>query len=672
MKNSKSVIKLFVAVLVCLLPHTIWAQTADTLRINGILKIAKGQELKINAGTQVLFSPGASVWVEGGLSITGEAQNPVVFSSVDPSNPGAGFLINGSDPNSIISIQHATFNHLARAISFEPFWNRKSVSLSNLVVKNSEFNEAIIYVASPLINLSKQSVDFELKNAHFFQNKAGVIIDNAGMSGITYYLDNLIFQNNTIEGNDNSLGILNINIASPYLAKNLLIGDIAFIQNTAGNKTLGLSLGGNQETIVAKGIYSLEGTRTVFDNQQDARLPVLEAPIKDANSYPLALCYFESVNHTANYILVKGKKCCTIKQVLDSNLLALPATINVYADSIAIPYTNGHAAYLLLENGMQITLPTLPIADTALATPIIKQPLVLQDTLVNPTKPWTKTYEVGFMAGLAFYVGDIKHRFGIPGVFDWSKTAFVQYNKSAKVSYRFGFSRTNIGMHNPTAPLAIWRSADTYGLKDGNYFLIPSFNNNFKTEIYTLDADFIYHLGSNQGKKVNPTEGKKGQWLPSIGTGVSLCYFEPYRMVVYSRNKDSAEFMKLRPLGLEGQNFLSNKRDYIPITLNVNLSFQLAYAYKNWRLRYEVKAIMSFSDYLDDFGQGYAYGNNYDKWKENLGDIDLPINKHTGKQVTIEEAFPRYETDLKRTTNMLPDMFFPQHIGVSYVLGRKK
>ena len=672
MKNSKRIIKLFVAVLVCLLPIAVWAQTPDTLRINGILKIAKGQELKINAGTQVLFSPGASVWVEGGLSIAGEAQNPVILSSVDPKNPGAGFLINGSDPNSLVSIQHATLNHLSRAISFEPFWNRKSVSLSNIVVKNSEFNEAIIYVASPLINLSKQTIVFELKNAHFFQNKAGVILESAGMSGITYNLDNLIFQNNTIEGNDNSLGILNINVASPFIAKNLLIGNLAFIQNTAGNKVLGLSLGGSQETIAAKGIYSLEGARPVFDNQQDARLPVLEAPLKDASTFPLPLCYFESVNHTANYILVKGKKCCTIKQVLDSNLLAIPATINVFADSVAIPYTNGPAAYLLLENGMQITLPALPISDTTAATPKIKPPVVLQDTLINPTLPWTKTYEVGLMAGLAFYVGDIKHRFGIPGVYDWSKTAFVQYNKSAKVSYRFGLSRTNIGMHNATAPLAIWQSANTYGLKDGKYFLIPSFDNNFKTEIYTLDADFIYHLGSYNRKKSNPTEGKKGKWMPSIGTGVSLCYFEPYRMVVYSREKEDAVFMKLRPLGLEGQNFLSNKRDYIPITINVNLSFQLAYAYKNWRLRYEIKAIMSFSDYLDDYGQGYTYGSNYEKWKATLGDIDLPIDKKTGKPITIEQAFPNRTSTIIRTTNMLPDMFFPQHIGVSYVLGKKK
>jgi hypothetical protein len=93
----------------------------------------------------------------------------------------------------------------------------------------------------------------------------------------------------------------------------------------------------------------------------------------------------------------------------------------------------------------------------------------------------------------------------------------------------------------------------------------------------------------------------------------------------------------------------------------------LAYAYKNIRIRYEIKAIMSFSDYLDDFGQGYAYGNDYDEWKKNVGDIELPIDKHTGKQITIEQAFPRYESDLKRTNNLLPDMFFPQHLGVSYV-----
>jgi hypothetical protein len=186
--------------------------------------------------------------------------------------------------------------------------------------------------------------------------------------------------------------------------------------------------------------------------------------------------------------------------------------------------------------------------------------------------------------------------------------------------------------------------------------------------MYNLDADILFYF-ANKGKKVNE---QKGHWVPAIGTGISLCYFEPYRMIVYSRNKDTAEFIKLRSLGLEGQNFLSNKKDYLPITMNINLSFQLAYAYKNWRLRYEIKAIMSFSDYIDDFGQGFTYGNNYDKWKESVGDINLPINKNTGKQVTIEEAFPVYNSDLKRTTNLLPDMFFPQHIGVSYVLGRKK
>ena len=668
MKNIRCIVLFIGALFICLLPFSSAAQLADTLRIRGVQKVAKGEELKINAGTQVIFEPGATLWVEGGLTIAGDAKSPVVFSSAQADDPGLGIVINGNDPESQISVKHATFTQLARAFSFEPFWNRKAVSLDHIVVSHSVYNEAVIFVATPLLVLNKQSVSFELSNAHFIQNKGGIIIDNVGSSGIVYTLDHLVFQNNTVQGNDNSLGIIHLHIASPYQAKNLRLGEMVFIQNTANNQVLGLSLGGSQETIAAKGIYSLNGTRSIYDSQQDARLPKLDAPLIDAYTYSKNLCFIEATQHQQGQIVLKGKKLCAVKQVLDSNLIPIQASISNAGDSISIAYTSGIAAFVVLENGLKEALPALPIIDSALSTPPVKPPVVVPDTLINPSTPFSKSYEVGLMAGLAFYVGDIKHRFGIPGVFDWSKSIFVQYNKSPRVSYRFGFSRTNIGMHNPTAALALWQSADTYGLKDGRYFLIPSFRNNFKTEMYNLDADILFYF-ANKGKKVNE---QKGHWIPAIGTGISLCYFEPYRMIVYSRNKDTAEFIKLRSLGLEGQNFLSNKKDYLPITMNINLSFQLAYAYKNWRLRYEIKAIMSFSDYIDDFGQGFTYGNNYDKWKESVGDINLPINKYTGKQVTIEEAFPVYNSDLKRTTNLLPDMFFPQHIGVSYVLGRKK
>ena len=663
----------YILLFICILPLLAHAQVSDTLRIVGVQRVAKGQELKIAAGTQVIFEPGASLWVEGGLSVMGDAKAPVVFTSANPEDPGAGILVNGNDAASQINIQHAHFKQLARAISFEPFWNRKSVSLSNLLVSQSVFNEAIIFVATPLLILNKQSVSFELKNSNFLQNKGGIIIDNAGSNGIVFSLDQLVFQNNTIQGNDESLGILHLHIASPFQAKNLRIGELVFMHNMATNKTLGLSLGGSAENIAAKGIYSPNKANSVYDKQRDARLPMLEAPFLDISAYSETLCYIDYIVHTPGRIVLQGKKLCQVKQVLDSNLMAMPVNMTSYTDSIGITYTQGPAAYVVLENGLQEKLPLLPILDTAAAAPKVKPPVIVPDSLYNPSEPFSKSYEVGFMAGLAFYVGDIKHRFGIPGVYDWSKTAFFQYNKSPRLSYRFGFSRTNIGMHNATAPLAIWRSADTYGLKDGKYFQIESFNSNFKTEIYTLDVDFIYHFMANTGKKVVQSEAaKKGQWIPSLGSGVSLCYFEPYRMIVYSRDKEYAEFIKLRPMGMEGQNFLVNKRDYIPITLNLNLSFQLAYAYKNWRLRYEVKAIMSFSDYLDDYGQGYAYGGNYEKWKESLGDINLPIDKQTGKQVTIEQAFPNYESSQIRTTNLLPDMFFPQHIGVSYVFkGRK-
>ncbi len=75
------------------------------------------------------------------------------------------------------------------------------------------------------------------------------------------------------------------------------------------------------------------------------------------------------------------------------------------------------------------------------------------------------------------------------------------------------------------------------------------------------------------------------------------------------------------------------------------------------------------TDYLDDYGQGFTYGGNYEKWKAANSDIQLPIDKRTGKQITFEKAFPVYNSSIKRTNNLFPDMYFQNHIGISYDLG---
>lgn len=211
-----------------------YAKGQDTLRIENVVKVSKGQTLEIKAGTIVLFSPGAKIWVEGSISIKGTPSNEIVLLSQNSSNPGTGIFINGLDLSGSVQISNATFDGLIQPLSFEPFWARKNVLIDNITIKNSKFNEFVLFVSTPLCNQNIEPISFKLINSKFFNNKSGVIIDNIGISGIEYEFDNLVFQENYVEGEDPSIGIFALNIASPFNSKNLNLGSLAFNKNKEG------------------------------------------------------------------------------------------------------------------------------------------------------------------------------------------------------------------------------------------------------------------------------------------------------------------------------------------------------------------------------------------------------------------------------------------------------
>ncbi len=642
----------------------------DTLQISQVLRVAKGEEYKIKAGTVVVFKPGARIWIEGGLFVGGTKELPVQFISENTTDPGAGIVVNGIDMKSSIFISNASFTGLMQPISFEPFWARESVVFDNITVSKSAYNESVIFVSSPMSNLNEKPISFKLTNSSFYNNKSGIIIDNAGGSGIKYELDYLTFEDNKVFGNDTSLGILHLNIAKPFFAQNLRIGHIAFNRNFASNSPIGISVSGNAENILTEGIYTSNANRPVYDYYADPRLPVIKGDVKNLNQWPGENCFIQDLSHLSGSILLTLPKACKIAAVQDSLGNNLPYTQKIQNDSIEIFYSDGIAKNIVTSSGLQIELPPLNAEQDSLTQVKLKGPKVVNadSLLINPSVPFTPSYEAGVWGGLAFYVGDIKHKFGIPGCYEWTGGLYVQYNRKRNWSYRGSFYRTNIGMHDPTAPLMIWQTASTYATNNGALRELTSWETNFKTKMYILDFDAIYYFAPKHDYLLANNKDGVGHWIPAIGFGVGFMRFDPYKCLVYNRSKDTASFIALRPLGTEGQNFLSSKKGYGAYTINFNVSFQLAYVYKKFRFRYEVKTVWSMSDYLDDYGQGFTYGGDYEQWKASNGDIDLPIDKTTGKQVTIEQAFSPYNSDIKRTNNLLPDMFFQQHIGVSYDL----
>jgi hypothetical protein len=644
----------------------------DTLRIENILKVSKGEKLEIKAGTVVLFSPGARIWVEGSLSINGTKDKNVILTSLSKEDPGTGVFVNGIDLQGNILIQNAVFDGLIQPISFETFWSRKTVNIDRINIKNSSFNEFVFFVSTPLCNQNEEPITFKILNSNFFNNQSGLVIDNAGIAGIQYELNNLVFQENYVKGNDPSLGILSINIASPFVSKNLIIGNIAFLNNKANETTIGLSLSGSSENIPGKSIFHPQGERPVFDYSIDPRLPSLQSPSKDLKDWPLEACFFSNISHQQNLIFVPNTTKCSASAIIDTAGNSLSFTQEIINDTLQLSYSGGIANQLIASNGMIIQLPepTIFNVDSIIPPALAEEPEQQIDTLLEePESVFKPSFEIGAMGGLAFYVGDIKHRFGVPGTYEWSGGFFLQYNRKESWSYRATYYRTNVGMHDPTAPIQIFQSAPTYVTRNKVISQRSSWENNFRTQMYIIDFDAIYYFAPKHNLLQAFNDDGIGHWVPAVGLGVGFMKFDPYKNLVYHRSKDSAVFMALRPLGMEGQNFLSGKKDYGNYTMNLNISIQLAYIYKRFRIRYELKTVLTMTDYLDDYGQGFTYGGNYAKWKAANADIEMPVDKRTGKQIPLEKVFPVYNSSIKRTQNLLPDMYFQQHIGISYDLG---
>lgn len=648
------------------------AAAQDTLVIEKVKKVNKNQTLTIAAGTTVVFSPGAILWVEGSLAFEGDKNNPIVLKSMFPENPGIGIIINGNAPSAVINIKHTEFSNIARPISFEPFWARKSVNLDRLKIHGSSFKEAVLFVANPLIDLKVAPIQFKLTNSEFYNNQAGILIENAGIKGIQYELNSLLFQQNKIAGNDPSLGILHLNIGQPFAQDNLKLGNLAFHENKAGNTPIGLSLSGDRTEISAKGVYNSGSERPVYDYLSDPRLPSLNSENFQLKDWPENFCYIDYIKHTSQTILALGSKSCAISKILDS--LGNPLTfIQAFKmDSLFITYSDGIAKTMVMNNGLMVDIPFPSITnlDSLYKKRVADNDEKPDSLIIKEDKKTFPSFEVGAWGGLAFYVGDIKHKFGLPGTFEWTGGGFIQYNRNPSWSYRMSYYRTNIGMHDPTAPIQMWQSAPTFINQNGTIEMQQSWALNFLTKMNILDFEAIYYFAPKHNYSHSLDKNVKGKLVPGFGFGASFMRFDPYKNLVYSRSKDTAAFVALRPLGTEGQNFLPNKHKYGKYAMNLNVSFQLAYLYKNFRFRYEVKASLSMSDYLDDYGQGFTYGGNYKEWIATLpADPNLGYDKLNNRPITAESYFPNINNSYRRTTNLLPDMFFSQHIGVSYDIG---
>lgn len=700
---------------------SVYAQTGEVV-ISGTKVIDSSESFSLKPGQTLIFEEGARLLVYGGLNIKGTKESPVKLISRSEENPGLGIVIaDNKSRNADVIIENAEFKGLVQGIRFDLFWYRKTVRINLVTFTGINSREPIIYAGSPLLDLREnRGIDFQLTNSRFYNNSGNVILEKLGSLGINYTLNNLVFNDNTLKGDNASMGILHLDFARTVIADQITLGDLTFVNNTAGLKNIGLSVSGGSgvATNIPSGkIFSnASSAQVVFDNRRDPRLPKIGATettsIKEKGGDDI---FITGATHKFGRLALEVVGQPKIVEIKDSFGRAVYINQNLAGDSLIATYLEGNPVTLTLQNGLKYSVPKLTAAQ--LPPPIYRR---VDTTLISPEWPDTtlkakvgfmviipmfhklkeieklKTWEFGFWGGGSIYGGgDIGYKFfPIPSTIEISGGGYAQYNLTNAFSLKSNIYRSTVSVHNLWAQGVLSGGkvpmvTDTAGNKFQPY--ANTWPMMFVTPMTVLDVEGLWHIG-----KYNLKPGQKGKLVNSMGVSVGVFTYTPYRIAYRNQKNDESyaaykarlwneERVNLRELGLEGQNFLENTKPYSKISMNVGLSWQLAYIRNRWAFKGEAKAVYTFTDYLDDYGPGLWYGGNYDEWLQNVkdnptyaqdptffanGDLNQPrakLYKVSGGSTTHTVISP----NAARSTNGLNDWYYQAHMGLSYRLQKK-
>ncbi|MCF8430089.1 MAG: hypothetical protein K9G64_08145, partial [Bacteroidia bacterium] len=544
----------------------------------------------------------------------------------------------------------------------------------------SNFYEPIIYISTPIIDMNKNISKINISNSHFYNNNASIIIESAGNLKNEININNLAFYENNIKGIDSTLGMIHIELAKPFYHKNLNINNLAFNRNSLSNGSIGFSVSGNQDTITIDKIYSSNNSRPIYDNQNDLRLPFVKTTLADLSNWPEELNWIKLIQHKEDTVNFYANKPLNITQLLDSTGNTVPFTLSQNGENTQVYYNQNISFNMIpktavIDNKYTVNLPEPAfIKDSTRVKYLVKQQPGLWIKSSEYYFPYVKfipTFEVMLWGGFSTIFGDIKTKWGVPASIDWSGGFGLQYNYSKKLSFSSNYYLFNVSAGNPSSAFYIARAAPTL-YNDKNKGLIyqqNSFEYNFITEIKSLDFNALWNLkpliNYESAKSNNVT------FTPVLGLGATVFKFDPFRNLYYSYTTDSVIKVSLRELGTEGQNF-NGKGQYAQYAAGLNALFQFNISYQRFHLKGDLKYVFTFTDYLDDYGNGTLYGGDYNKWIEtNNGRMDDQIQVfNTSRE--LKSYFPEYNLTTKRTTDIITDSYMQFHIGIGYDIGTLK
>ena len=711
------------SIIIAFAMFTVLGAQSNEVLVSGTKIIEAGETFNITAGQTLVFEPGARIVVNGGLKIAGSSKEPVVIKSQDPKNPGLGIVVKGVNENDNVSIKHVEVMNVVQFIRFDPFWYRKNVKIANARVHNLDHHEPMIYTSAPYLDLREsKAINFELSDATFFNNEGNIILEKLGSAGIKYTLKDLTFNDNNIEGENASMGVLHLDFARNTYVNNVEIGDLTFVNNFSGDYTVGMSLSGGPGTAItinSGNVYSNASVnQVVYDNRVDDNLPKLNidktSSLKERKGDD---GFIVGARHEFGKISLDVVGDVKLIAVKDSFNRSVNINQQRSGDTLNATYLEGNPIEVTMQNGVKVRVPKL--RPEQLPPPLYRK---VDTTLISPEWPDTtmkakigfmviipmfgkkedivklKTWEFGIWGGGSIYGGgDIPHKFApMPGTIEISYGGYAQYNFTNRFSLKTNVYHSTISMHNLWAT-GLLSAGKVPFVEGANFDKIQPYPNTwplmFVTPMTIWDVEGVWHIG-----KYNLKPGQKWKFVNSMGVSAGIFTYTPYRIAYRNQgNSESAadykarlwaeERVNLRELGMEGQNFLENKKPYGLVSGNVGVSWQLAYLRKRWAFKGEMKAVYTFTDYLDDYGTGIWYGGDHERWlnaiksdeyftdPENKMFIEgngqyLPLakfNKVSGGSTTPDKI----STTAARSTNGLNDWYFQLHMGVSYILNKK-
>jgi opacity protein-like surface antigen len=260
-----------------------------------------------------------------------------------------------------------------------------------------------------------------------------------------------------------------------------------------------------------------------------------------------------------------------------------------------------------------------------------------------PLLSFSQNWEIGIMVGAANYAGDLSPQ---PVVLTESHPAggaFLRYNvnKNFAIKGNAYYGTISGSDQNATTPRLYER------------------NLSFRSHLLEVGATAEYNFGGYG------VDGRNHRFAPYIFGGLAIFKFDPEAYL-----EDSKEWVRLQPLGTEGQGTTkyNDRTKYSLTQVSIPLGAGVKWNFSGpWTLGFEAGSRKTFTDYIDDVSSSYV---EYQYIYDNSGALAARMSNRTGEipPYTRQELGPKDSRG--NPTNK--DWYMFAGVTLSYTLTPKK